>query len=196
MARIVFLVEEFSMKEMLRGFLPRLFPEWKEGPQWLCIRHEGKNDLLKSIPRKLKTWKEPGIRFVILHDQDQEDCKKLKAKLQQLCTESGRSDTLIRIPCRELESWYLGDLAAVEKGLKVSGLVGLQYNKKFRAPDALNEPDEELARGVKHYTKKSYSKTAGSRAISPQLHPERNQSHSFRVFVKGLKNLNKRSQKP
>ena len=45
MGRMVFLLEEQSMKELLDGLLPRLFP----GLNFLCVPHEGKKDLERSI---------------------------------------------------------------------------------------------------------------------------------------------------
>lgn len=113
MGRLVFLVEEPSMEEMLRGFLPQMFPEWQESVHWLCIPHDVKSDLEKSIPRKLRAWGEPGVRFLVLRDKDSADCHDVKTRLQALCEEGGRPDTLIRIPCHELEAWFLGDLRAV-----------------------------------------------------------------------------------
>ena len=62
MGRMVFLLEEQSMKELLDGLLPRLFP----GLNFLCVPHEGKQDLERSIPRKLRAWRVPGDRFVIV----------------------------------------------------------------------------------------------------------------------------------
>ena len=50
MTRLVFLVEEYSMKVLLEGLLPRLFPLL----DFRCIPHEGKQDLDKSITRKSK----------------------------------------------------------------------------------------------------------------------------------------------
>lgn len=47
MSRVVFLLEEYSMKVLLDGLLPRLFPELP----FLCVPHEGKQDLEKSIPQ-------------------------------------------------------------------------------------------------------------------------------------------------
>ena len=38
------------MKVLLDGLLPRLVP----GLQFLCVPHEGKQDLEKSVPRKLR----------------------------------------------------------------------------------------------------------------------------------------------
>ena len=47
MSRVVFLLEEYSMKALLDALLPRLFPDLR----FLCVPHEGKGDLEKSIPR-------------------------------------------------------------------------------------------------------------------------------------------------
>lgn len=58
MSRLVFLLEERSMKILLETFLPRFFPDIS----FLCVAHEGKQDLEKSIPRKLRAWCEPGAR--------------------------------------------------------------------------------------------------------------------------------------
>src|SRR5208337_5287691 len=82
MRRIIFLLEEYSMKVLLDGLLPRLVP----GLQFLCVPHEGKQDLEKSVPRKLRAWREPGVRFVVLRDKDGGDCRELKRKLVSLCT--------------------------------------------------------------------------------------------------------------
>jgi hypothetical protein len=182
MSVVVFMVEEASMEEMLRGFLPVVFPKWVEGVHWRCIPHAGKSDLERSIPRKLRAWRQPGARFVVLRDQDAADCETVKENLRRMCADAGRPDTLIRIPCRELEAWYLGDLAAVDAGLGTRGLASLQERRKYRQPDRLHKPSDEL---VKIAT--SYQKRAGSRAIAPHLNPERNRSHSFGVFVAGLR---------
>jgi len=61
--KLVFLLEERSMKEFLRGLLPRILPA---GCEFQLIPHEGKSDLEKSIPRKLRAWLEPEVRFVVV----------------------------------------------------------------------------------------------------------------------------------
>lgn len=66
MSRIVFLLEEYSLKVLLDGLLPRLFP----GLPFLCVPHEGKQDLQKSIPRKLRAWREPGVHYCVIRDND------------------------------------------------------------------------------------------------------------------------------
>jgi hypothetical protein len=50
---LVFLLEEPSMKALLDVLLPRIIPE---NITFKCIPHEGKQDLEKSIPKKLKAW--------------------------------------------------------------------------------------------------------------------------------------------
>lgn len=83
------------MKVLLDGLLPRLVP----GLQFLCVPHEGKQDLEKSVPRKLRAWREPGVRFVVLRDKDGGDCRELKRKLVSLCEAGGYPNTLVRIAC-------------------------------------------------------------------------------------------------
>lgn len=72
--RVIFLLEEPSMKAFLLEFLPRLVPGWRHEEHFLLVPHEGKSDLDKSIPRKVKAWREPGVRFVIVRDNDGADC--------------------------------------------------------------------------------------------------------------------------
>ena len=108
--RVIFLLEEPSMKILLDGLLPRLFFGWVEGQHLQCIPHEGKSDLDRSIPRKLRAWRIPGDRFVIVRDNDNADCISLKARFQALCIANSRPETLIRLVCQELESWKAGKL--------------------------------------------------------------------------------------
>lgn len=64
---LVFLLEEKSMKYFLDGILPRILPE---GISYITILHEGKFDLQKSIPKKLKGWTAKDVKFVIVQAQD------------------------------------------------------------------------------------------------------------------------------
>jgi hypothetical protein len=103
--------------------------------------------------------------------------------LQQLCNQSGKAaQTIIRIPCHELENWYLGDLVAVELALGIANLAKKQGTEKFRTPDRLANAAEELVK----LTKRKYLKVSGSRDIGKHLSPENNYSYSFQVFMQGL----------
>jgi len=180
---MVVFVEELSAKILLDGILPRLLPG---GTRHRVVSFEGKSDLENQLVRRIRGWKEPQTDFVVLRDQDSGDCRKLKTKLQQLCQEAGRPDALVRIACRELESWYLGDLESVERGLGLQGLAKQSNSSKFREPDRLNNAAQEL----KILTKNSYQKVGGSRKIAGHLDLSgTNRSTSFRAFCEGVRRI-------
>lgn len=112
-------------------------------------------------------------------------CHVIKQRLLELCTQAGKGDALIGVACHEIESFYLGDLAAVEKGLNLKGLSDKQVNSKYKNPDNLGNPSGELVK----LTKGEYQKVAGSRAIGPHLDLANNRSHSFNVLIKGIRGL-------
>ena len=179
--RIVFLLEEPSMKALLDCLLPRLFPGWVEGVHFQSVPHEGKSDLDRSIPRKLAAWRIPGDRFIVVRDNDNADCKDLKKQLRSLCKKSGRPDTLIRLVCQELESWYIGDIAALAKAFDLPRLDSTAIRKRFALPDEWQKPSVEVKRLVPEF-----QKLRGARAMAEHLMPEQNRSHSFRVFLQGV----------
>lgn len=123
-------------------------------------------------------------RFVVLRDKDSEDCREVKNRLVKKCAEGLRPDALVRVACHELESWYLGDLAAVEAGLQTTGLARHQHKTPFDKPDDLASPARKL-----QSIAPAYQKIGGSRAIGPHLDPVNKRSHSFVVFVDGLRKL-------
>ncbi len=181
MTQLVFCLEEPSAREMLKGLLPRLLPEGFE-VQYLVF--EGKQDLEKRLPRRLRAWQRPDARFIVLRDKDSADCVAVKQRLTQLCESAGRSDTLVRIACHELESWYLGDLVAVAAAIGPDSIVRQQRKKRFRDPDGLANPYQVLKQLAPEY-----QKVSGSRAIGPHLSIENNRSTSFNVFISGIQRL-------
>lgn len=158
-------------------------------PQGVVVRYvvfEGKQDLQRQLERRLRGWLEPNTRFVVLHDQDSGDCKLLKRQLQSLCVQARKPDVLVRIACHELESFYLGDLRAVEQALDIRGVARLQASRKFRTPDALNNAAQEL----KQLTDQQYQKLLGSRRIGACLALDgSNRSVSFGHLVDGVRRL-------
>ena len=176
---LVFFLEEPSAREMLKGLPPRVLPDV------ITFRYlvfEGKQDLEKNIVRRLRGWRAPNSVFIVLRDQDAGDCLVVKQTLATKCREAGRPETIVRIACGELESWYFGDLAAVERGLGVANLSHYGSKRKYRIPDAIHSPAAELSK----ITCNAYQKVAGSRAIGPELSPDVNKSRSFRVFIEGV----------
>ncbi len=183
MMTLVFFLEELSAKVLLETLLPRFIPEERFD---LCfVPFEGKQDLEKQLVRKIRGWRTPKTHFIVLRDQDSAECKDVKQRLDELCNEAGRPETLVRIACRELESWYLGDLQAVENALEVRNLASKQDQPRYRDPDALRNPAQELER----ITNRRYQKVSGSRAVAPLMDIENNRSRSFQIFVSGVKRL-------
>lgn len=99
-----------------------------------------------------------------MRDTDSADCFKIKKELQDKVNKTGKQDkTCIRIACHELENFYLGDLNAVEKGLKLKNIAQQQNIQKFRKPDTLGNAYQELLR----ISQGEYQKIQGSRQIAP-----------------------------
>lgn len=180
---MVFLLEEASMGDFLRGYLPKLVPDWSEGVDFRLVIHEGKQDLEKSIPRKLRGWK-GDARFVIVRDNDGADCRALKTRLAKLCQKEGRPDTLVRLVCQELESWYLGDLKALSQAYARPSLAAQDRKSTYRDPDAVGNASQEVQRLVSEFQKGD-----GARRIAPLLDHRTNRSRSFQVLCEGILRL-------
>ncbi len=184
MTELVFCLEEDSAKAMLEGMLPRLLPVDKFVFKFIVF--QGKQDLEKQLSRKLRGYCNIDARFVVLRDQDSNpNCLEVKKKLVNLCVQAGKPEALVRIACRELESFYLADLLAVELGLGLPGLAKLQLRKKFRSPDYLGSPSRELAT----LTKGKYQKVGGSRSIGKHMQIDNERSDSFRSLISGIRRL-------
>ncbi len=183
MHTLVCCLEEPSAWEMLQGILPKLLPEsFVVKP----MVFEGKSDLDKRLEKRLRGWLTPNTHFLILRDKDSADCRVVKQGLLQKTHSAGRADAVVRIACHELESFYLGDLVAVERGLQIKKISKLQARKKFRETDLIANAAAEMSSVTRH----QYQKIAGSRSISPHLTIDgTNRSHSFNVLVKGIQRL-------
>ena len=177
MVKIVFLLEEPSMKAFLEGLLPRIFPDMV----FQCISHDGKTDLERSVPIKLRDWREPGVRFVVIRDRDLGDCMEVKRNLVRMCEEAGRPDTLVRIVCEELEAWYLGDPDALAEAFEDERLRRIGRRARFRDPDSVRNPSEAVSRLAPEF-----QKISGARKMAESVSRERNSSRSFQVLMSGL----------
>lgn len=178
---VVFLVEEVSMADFLEELLPRLVP----GLAFLCVSHDGKSDLEESLARKLRSWRTPHVRFVVMRDQDREDCHAVKAKLNDLCALGGRPDSLARVVCRELEAWYVGDINALAEAYpdaarRVRTSLG---KRRFRDPDSVVQPANALAQLIP-----AFQKRIAARAMGKLLSRD-NRSRSYQVFLAGVDRL-------
>jgi hypothetical protein len=180
--QLVCFTEEPSAKTMLEIILPKLIPSIET----TVINFEGKQDLEKNIENKLRLWQTPDTVFLVTRDQDSGDCQVIKERLLQKVINSGKENvSLIRIACHELESFYLGDLLAVERGMNIANLSKKQKKKKFRTPDTIVGAKEELQKIAK-----TYQSVSGSRNISKYLKLDgNNKSTSFNFLISGIKKL-------
>ena len=179
---LVCCLEEPSAREMLVGVLDRILPA---GWNVQYIVFEGKQDLLRRLEMRVRGWQLPNSMFLVLCDQDAQNCKCLKAQIAMIVHTTGKS-AKIRIACHELENFYLGDLAAVAKGLSCPSVVKLASKAIYRQPDLItNAPDQ-----LKRITGNVYQKCAGSRAIAPYLDlVGGNRSNSFNALLAAIREL-------
>ncbi len=182
MRPLVFLLEEPSAQDALEGFLPSILPDNAE-VKYLVF--EGKQDLEKRMARTMRAWQQADARFVVMRDQDSGDCKVIKQGLLARCREAGRADrAVVRIACRELESWFVGDWAAVGLAFGLPKLAALGGKALYRDPDRLGSPVTELRKAISTYQKRD-----GARRIGPHLKLDRNRSNSFAVFAETIRRL-------
>lgn len=193
-----FLLEERSAEVALEAILPKIV-----SPNVSHRFHafQGKHDLLKQLPGRLKSYRyrmADDWRIVVLIDEDREDCRQLKAKLEQIAhdeglvtkscvTKNSRFQVVNRLAIEELEAWFFGDPKAVRAAYpKVPD--GFHRRRKYQNPDAIaGGTCEALERLLKRFYRRGFAKTKMAGMIAPHMEPDRNKSKSFQVFVEGLK---------
>ncbi len=127
----------------------------------------------------------PDTSFVVMRDQDAAPCfAHVRDRLQQLCKDAGRPDTLVRVACRELEAWTLGDLNAIDKAFGTNVASKAAYQKRYENPDGFVRPIEEVRKLVP-----TYQKLSGAREIGPHLDLRANKSPSFQAFCRGMQRI-------
>jgi hypothetical protein len=196
--RIEFLLEEPSAEAALQILLPKILGS----VPFAMHAHNGKHDLLAKLPGRLKgyrRWMQRDMRIVVLVDNDQDDCRALKARLEHAALAAGfptksspsrkrRFEVLNRLAIEELEAWYFGDadaLVAAYPGLPAT----LASQAKYRDPDAISggtwEALERLLQRAGYYPG-GMPKVETARNVSLHMDPQRNRSRSFQVFRDGL----------
>jgi hypothetical protein len=194
------LVEEPSMEEALRQLLPRILTNIS----FSVYTHQCKQDLLARLPERLRGYSRylpDNWRVVIVIDRDNDDCKKLKNRLEQLASVAGLTtrstagnptyQVVNRIIIEELEAWYFGDWEAVRAAYPRT-LQNISHKATYRVPDAiLGGTWEAFERLLKKagYFKGGLKKIEAARAIAQSMDPDRNTSKSFQVFRDVLREM-------
>lgn len=177
---IVIFTEEPSAKILIETLVERHFTDkLRTGIDFHCYNFEGKSHLKQQFPLKLRGWRKPNTYFLITCDQDSNDCLILKQKLQSLANSA--LPFSIVIFCQELESFYLGDLKALQAafGLAKEPILANKYKKSI---DEIRGAKEE----VKKLIGKPYGQIEGARRMASVMNPNDNQSKSFQHFWQKL----------
>jgi hypothetical protein len=188
-----FLVEEPSMEAFLRGLLPRLLPPDRT---FEIYPFQGKQDLFDKLECRLRgyaAWLPTDWRIVVVVDRDDDDCRKLKQKMEDIAaqvklrTRGGFSSgwqLVNRIAIEELEAWYFGDWEAVRAAYpKVSATVPRQ--QRYRNPDAIAGGTWQAFERILQrygYFKGGLPKIEVARTLGAILDRSRCRSQSFTCF--------------
>jgi hypothetical protein len=192
------IVEEPSMEAALRLLLPRILG----GISFEIYVHQCKDELLMRLPQRLRGYAAFGPpdtwRIVVVVDRDDDDCTRLKQRLETCAREAGlatrssprhkRFAVVNRLAIEELEAWYFGDWEAVRAAYpKVKATIPAQA--RYREPDDITggtwEAFERVLRDA-GYFKTGLRKIEAARAISEHMDPFRNSSRSFQVLRAAL----------
>ena len=179
--------------------LDQLLPRMLAGADFQIIRFQCKDDLLKTLPDRLRgysQWLPANWVILVLVDRDDDDCRVLKQAMEKMAEDARLlSKTLAghgqpfqvanRIAVEELEAWFFGDWTAVQAAYpRVSAS---QVSKQgFRDPDAvLGGTWEALERVLKKagYFKTGLRKMECAKQVAQHMEPARNASRSFQAFA-------------
>lgn len=180
--------EEASAKNVFDVILRKVLPE---NVYFRVYPHQGKQDLEKALRNSLPTISRmPGSKVLITRDQDSADCKDVKSSIQEIIAGNCQCDNVIRIACRELEAWFLGDLEAIKNVFPRFKPESFQSKADFRNVDKISNPDKYLLRIIPELKNRaSLPKLAVSEAIAPYLDLERNLSASFNHTISAIKRI-------
>jgi len=201
---IVIFTEEPSSEAALLNILPRIIDNTLHTTQ--ILPHCGKQDLLRKLPSKLRGMQgmvSYGWRFMVLIDQDKDDCHILKQELERIAQNAGlrtisspsadgQFQVVNRIVIEELESWFMGDPQAVCMAYpRVNNRIFQQ--QRFANPDAIRGGTcEALERILRRagYFRAGLAKREAARSISQYMDVTVNRSHSFNCFIRGIQAFN------
>jgi hypothetical protein len=188
MITLYIFTEEASAKNVFEALLPKMLPE---NVFFQIFPHQGKQDLEKALRTTLPSIsKMPGARILITRDQDSDECKRLKSRLQELISGNCSCPHKIRIICRELEAWFLGDLNAVQQAFPRFTPANHQHTAALRDVDAIQNPHDLLRRIIPEYSNlDTLPKIKTAESIAPFLAPENNSSTSYSNTINAIKEL-------
>jgi Domain of unknown function (DUF4276) len=185
--RVEILVEEKSMKIFLERLIPRINAAFVIGNNVFIHSFQGYTDLTNNVKRKVSAYNSYAetIFLIVMHDQDEKDCRKLKSELVNLCQHLQKpSCYAVRIPCRELENWYLGDKQHLDKLINLAE--GVEKLRKLPKKSIDSVQGFKL---IAASTSGPVSKVKLAEIMGKTILIQGNLSNSFSVFVKTIQHI-------
>lgn len=180
--------EEPSAKNVFEILLPKLLPK---NTLFRIYPHQGKQDLEKALRTTVPSIsKIPGSKILITRDQDAANCIEVKKRIKSIIGSNCHCDYYIRIVCKELESWFLGDLTAVKLAYPRFKPEQHQGKADFRNVDLITNANHHLLKIIPEYSNwETLPKLQVSENISPFLNLDKNTSTSFNNTIKAIRLL-------
>ena len=179
--------EEPSFEKFASHLLSRLIPD-------IDVRihpHQGKQDLERALRTTLPAIsKMPGAKILITRDQDSDNCRTLKKRLSELISGQCFCAYKIRIVCRELECWLLGDMDAIAKAYPRFNPEQYKHKADFREVDLIADAPDRLLRMIPELKQnRSLPKIAFAYHVAPHINMDTNTSVSFKHFITAVRQL-------
>ena len=118
----------------------------------------------------------------------------MKQQINDIIKDKCKSPYLIRIICRELEAWFLGDMNAIQRAYPRFEPSKYQNSSKFRDVDIIHSPNERLKEIIPDYEKlDNLPKNEVAERIAPYLTIDNeftfNKSPSFQNTLNAIQKL-------
>ena len=193
------LVEDDSTEVTASILLSRLLASHPEHTAEV-VSFDGKQQMLGRLRERfyMLARSHYADRVIVVIDQDTDDCEALKRRIYDDAVSAGlvrryqstsESSLRIRIAMTELESWFIGDPSAVRTAYP--RITERDMRLRRREPDTLSDASEWLERrlAIRGYYPHRLPKVDVAEAIAPHLNltPDANASHSFRLFLRTLR---------
>ena len=196
------LVEDASTDAALQVLLRRMLMG-RPDDSWRIVPFRGKARMLERLPGVLRAVAQmPHVdEVLVVIDRDNDDCHALKARIQDVAnhaTPQGPKGSLlrdhlrIRIAMRELESWFLGDPAAVIAAYPRVTTADLP-RIRGQDVDAMTNAWEQLQRPLlkRRYYETRMPKVTVAESIAAHLDLSgcRTKSYSYRLLLQTLRDI-------
>jgi hypothetical protein len=207
------LVEDLSGKIALEVLIPKIMDDQKH--TYSIISHKGighlpknlkgksdvrKQTLLDRLPKMLQAYGKTFINYdgvvIVVCDLDERCLKTFRQELLECLSKcDSPPSTYFCFAVEEIEAWYLGDQAAIQKAYPK---VNLKRLKSYRN-DSICATWEQLAEAILNINRKKIAQMKGhdigkekanwAENIPPYMNIENNQSPSFCYFRDKIRNL-------